>query len=59
MQKDYSKTKFKPESDSYYNGLNNYMSNTLDNTGELRIGAEYKIEKLRAGYRFEQSPYKK
>jgi long-subunit fatty acid transport protein len=36
------------------------MSNTLDNTGELRIGAEYKIEKLslRAGYRFEQSPYK-
>ncbi|MEZ7507046.1 OmpP1/FadL family transporter [Flavobacterium sp. Arc2] len=58
--KDYSKTKFKPESDSYYNGLNNYMSNTLDNTGELRIGAEYKIEKLslRAGYRFEQSPYK-
>lgn len=58
--KDYSKTKFKPESDSYYNGLNSYMSNTLDNTGELRIGAEYKIEKLslRAGYRFEQSPYK-
>lgn len=58
--KDYSKTKFKPESDLYYNDLNNYMINTLDNTGELRIGAEYKIEKLslRAGYRFEQSPYK-
>jgi long-subunit fatty acid transport protein len=36
------------------------MTTTLDNTGELRIGAEYKIEKLslRAGYRIEQSPYK-
>jgi long-subunit fatty acid transport protein len=36
------------------------MNNTLDYTGELRIGAEYKIEKLslRAGYRLEQSPYK-
>jgi hypothetical protein len=58
--KDYSKTKFKPESDSYYQSLNNLMNNTLDYTGELRIGAEYKIEKLslRAGYRLEQSPYK-
>jgi hypothetical protein len=24
--------------------LEQFMSNTLDNTGELRIGAEYKIE---------------
>jgi long-subunit fatty acid transport protein len=32
----------------------------LAKTGELRIGGEYKIEawSLRAGYRFEQSPYK-
>jgi hypothetical protein len=58
--KDYRNTKFKPENDTYFNGLNNTMSNTLDNTGELRIGGEYKIEKLslRAGYRYEQSPYK-
>ena len=58
--KDYGNTKFKPENDSYYSGLNTYMNNTLDNTGELRIGGEYKIEKwsLRAGYRYEQSPYK-
>lgn len=56
--KDYSNTKFKPENE--FNGVNAYMSNVLDNTGELRIGAEYKIEKLslRAGYRYEQSPYK-
>jgi long-subunit fatty acid transport protein len=32
----------------------------LDKTSEVRVGAEYKIEQLslRAGYRYEQSPYK-
>ena len=58
--KNYSNTKFKPENDSYFNTLNSEMNSTLDTTGELRIGAEYKIDalSLRAGYRFEQSPYK-
>ena len=58
--KDYSNTKFKPENDSYFNGINSEMNSILDTTGELRIGAEYKIEalSLRAGYRYEQSPYK-
>ena len=58
--KDYSATRFKPENDSYYIGLNNTMSAILNSTGELRIGGEYKINEwsLRGGYRFEQSPYK-
>lgn len=58
--KNYGNTKFKPENDPYFSDLNGNMSNTLTNTGELRIGGEYKIEalSLRAGYRFEQSPYK-
>lgn len=58
--KNYSNTKFKPENDSYFRGLNTEMNSILDNTGELRIGAEYKIEawSLRGGYRYEQSPYK-
>jgi long-subunit fatty acid transport protein len=58
--KDYSNTKFKPENDSYFNSVNNYMSSVLDKTNEVRVGAEYKIEawSLRAGYRYEQSPYK-
>jgi long-subunit fatty acid transport protein len=58
--KDYSNTKFKPENDPYFNVLNSDMNSMLDTTGELRIGAEYKIEalSLRAGYRYEQSPYK-
>jgi long-subunit fatty acid transport protein len=34
------------------------MSSTLQNTGELRVGAEYKKRlSLRGGYRYEQSPY--
>ena len=58
--KDYRNTKFKPENDPYFNDLNSDMNSILDTTGELRIGAEYKIEalSLRAGYRYEQSPYK-
>ena len=58
--KNYSNTKFQPENDSYFNSVNNYMSSVLDKTNEVRLGAEYKIEKLslRAGYRYEQSPYK-
>nr|WP_309757694.1 outer membrane protein transport protein [Flavobacterium sp.] len=58
--KDYRNTKFKPENDSYFSSLNSNMNSILDTTGELRIGAEYKIDalSLRGGYRFEQSPYK-
>ncbi|WP_418263465.1 OmpP1/FadL family transporter [Flavobacterium faecale] len=58
--KDYSSTKFKPENDPYFSGLNSFMTNTFSSTQELRIGGEYKIEalSLRAGYRFEESPYK-
>jgi len=58
--KDYGNTKFQPQNDSYFKNLNNQMSNTLSNSSELRLGAEYKIKEwsLRGGYRFEQSPYK-
>ncbi len=58
--KDYSSTQFKPSNDSYYRGLNSNLTNLLDKTNELRIGAEYKIQawSLRSGYRKEQNPYK-
>jgi hypothetical protein len=58
--KDYGSTHFRPENDPYYRDINNEMSNILANSGELRIGAEYKIKEwsLRGGYRFEESPYK-
>lgn len=58
--KDYGNTKYKPTNDPGFRGVNNDISNQLTNTGELRIGAEYKIKQLslRGGYRFEGSPYK-
>lgn len=57
-KKDYSGTKFKPNKD--YSSLNSYMKTNLTDALEYRIGGEYKIKRvsLRAGYRFEESPYK-
>ena len=59
-RKNYNNTKFKPINDPFYSNINSQISTTLQNTGELRIGAEYKMERvsLRGGYRYEQSPYK-
>ena len=56
--KDYSKTQFKSE--KLFKSLNNSITNVLDKSAELRIGAEKRIKQwsLRAGYRTEQSPYK-
>lgn len=58
--KDYSNTKFKPTSDSYFAAQNTLISNTLTMASTYRIGGEYKIKRvsLRGGYRFEESPYK-
>jgi long-subunit fatty acid transport protein len=58
--KDYGSTQFKPENDIYFKLVNADMNNLLACTNEWRIGGEYKIKawSLRAGYRFEQSPYK-
>jgi predicted porin len=58
--KNYSALRFKPKNDPGFADLNNFMSNALDNAIEVRIGGEYRIKQvsLRAGYRFEESPYK-
>jgi len=49
--KNYGNTKFQPKNDVYYRGLNSEMDNILSTSGELRIGAEYKIKEwsLRGG----------
>ncbi|MFG6687909.1 transporter [Mariniflexile sp. HNIBRBA6329] len=59
-RKDYSKTKFKPESDTFFAEQNDIMSNILTAASTYRLGGEYKIKQfsLRGGYRFEESPYK-
>ena len=56
--KDYSNTSFRPKDE--YVGINSYLSSVLDNAIEVRLGGEYKYKQIsfRAGYRFDQSPYK-
>lgn len=59
LLKDYSNTKFGPK--DQFTGINNQMSNTLELVSEVRVGGEFKIKQwsLRAGYKYEQSPYLK
>lgn len=56
--KDFGSTQFEPEVD--FRTLNSKINSSLGQSGELRIGAEYRLKEwsLRGGYRMEQSPYK-
>lgn len=56
--KDYSTTQLKPTNE--FNDANNEIKNMLTTANELRIGGEHKIKQwsLRAGYRFESTPYR-
>jgi len=47
-------------SDSGFADTNTNISNNLMGTSSFNLGGEYRIQKwsLRAGYRFEESPYK-
>ncbi|MHC5202720.1 OmpP1/FadL family transporter [Myroides sp. LJL119] len=58
--KDYSNNTFSPKSDYLYEQMNYEIANQMKTTNEIRLGGEYKIKQLslRAGYRYEQSPYK-
>ncbi|WP_313805118.1 outer membrane protein transport protein [Flavobacterium sp.] len=58
--KDYSNTQFRPKREQAFRDLNSLMSDQLTTASEYRIGAEYRIKQasLRAGYRYEESPYK-
>jgi long-subunit fatty acid transport protein len=57
--KDYSNTKFKDNNEGSIR-INQTMTEILDKTEEVRIGAEYRFKQFsfRAGHRREQSPYK-
>jgi Outer membrane protein transport protein (OMPP1/FadL/TodX) len=59
--RDYSFTSFSPKRDAFFQSLNNTINrNTRVKASEYNVGGEYKIKQfsLRAGYHFEQSPYK-
>lgn len=59
-RKDYSKTKFKPTDDPDFQILNSEISEKMQAASTYRIGGEYRISQvsLRAGYRYEESPFK-
>lgn len=56
---DFSNAELRPQSDPNFQIVNNDIANQLGAVSTFRLGGEYRIEKvsLRAGYRFEQSPY--
>ena len=56
--KDYSTAAFTPDSD--FRDQNDIVANALGVSNEFRVGGEYKIKQfsLRAGYRYEESPFK-
>lgn len=59
--KDYSNTKYGTDfNNTNFSTINNDIETLLDATSEVRIGAETRVKQwsFRAGYRFEQSPYK-
>ena len=56
--KDYNNIKMR--SDSGFADVNRNISNSLNGTSSFNLGGEYRIQdwSMRAGYRFEESPYK-
>lgn len=58
-RKDYSNIEFKPENDIDFQDLNANISENMKAASTYRVGGEYRIAdfSLRAGYRFEESPF--
>lgn len=56
---DFSNAELRPNSDPSFQNANSEIASELGAVSTIRIGGEYRIAQvsLRAGYRFEQSPY--
>jgi len=59
-RKDFGNIEFRPTTDLLFANLNTQIRQELTNVNSYRLGGEYRIKQLslRAGYRFEDSPYK-
>lgn len=57
---DMANAKLKPDNDAYFAHENDLIANEFKETSTVRVGGEYRVNRLsfRAGYRFEESPYK-
>lgn len=55
----FANAELRPQSDPSFQMVNTDISNQLGGVSTIRLGGEYRIAQvsLRAGYRFEQSPY--
>jgi len=56
---DFSTAELRPQNDPSFQTVNNQIANELGVVSTIRVGGEYRISRvsLRAGYRYEQSPY--
>ncbi len=56
---DFSTAELRPTSDAVFASENAFISESLGAVSSFRVGGEYRIKRisLRAGYRYEQSPY--
>tara|TARA_R110002050_G_scaffold1281_4_gene9272 strand:+ start:2796 stop:4298 length:1503 start_codon:yes stop_codon:yes gene_type:complete len=56
---DMSQAELRPESDTAFSSENSFIREQLQPVSSIRLGGEYRIDQisLRAGYRYEQSPY--
>ncbi|HKL90839.1 outer membrane protein transport protein [Flagellimonas sp.] len=56
---DMSKAELRPTGDPNFASENDFIGSTLGAVNSFRLGGEYRIEQvsLRAGYRYEESPY--
>lgn len=59
-RKDFSNIEFKPENDLAFQQLNRQISDEMQAASTYKVGGEYRIQNLslRAGYSFEESPFK-
>ncbi|MEX0274214.1 MAG: OmpP1/FadL family transporter [Flavobacteriaceae bacterium] len=56
---DMSEAELRPDNDTSFSTVNRTISNELGAVSTYRVGGEYRIDRfsLRAGYRFEESPF--
>ncbi len=56
---DMSQAELRPSSDPSFSTVNSEIANNLGAVSSFKLGGEYRLDQvsLRAGYRFEQSPY--
>lgn len=58
--KDYSSIQFRPTTIAVFNQENNEIENLLKGASSIKVGGEYRLNKLslRGGFKLEESPYK-